>query len=137
MDMVRKKRIPTLWEIPDQLWERIEKLIDDLDPPAPTGCKREDARKILDGLIFRFRTGCQWNHIPRVYGDDSTLHRTFQPWEKRAGVATRWVRIRPIGPKRARNVASSLKGVAGRSRSLSPRPMGLMPNCLMRRLRPS
>jgi transposase len=67
MDMLRKKRIPTLWEVPDQLWERIEKLIDDLDPPAPTGRKREDARKILDGVIFRFRTGCQWNHIPRVY----------------------------------------------------------------------
>ena len=78
--MLRKKRIPTLWEVPDQLWERIEKLIDDLDPPPPTGRKREDARKILDGLIFRFRTGCQWNHIPRVYGDDSTLHRTFQRW---------------------------------------------------------
>ena len=78
--MVRKKRIPTLWEVPDQLWERIEKLIDDFDPTAPTGRKREDARKILDGLIFRFRTGCQWNHIPRVYGDDSTLHRTFQRW---------------------------------------------------------
>jgi transposase len=47
MDMVRKKRIPTLWEVPDQLWERIEKLIDDFDPTAPTGRKREDARKIL------------------------------------------------------------------------------------------
>jgi putative transposase len=78
MDMVRKKRIPTLWEVPDQLWERIEKLIDDFDPPAPTGRRCEDARKVLDGLIFRFRTGCQWNHIPRVYGNDSTLHRTFQ-----------------------------------------------------------
>ena len=56
--MVRKKRILPLWEVPDQLWERIEKLIDDFDPTAPTGRKREDARKILDGLIFRFRTGC-------------------------------------------------------------------------------
>jgi putative transposase len=78
--MVRKKRIPTLWEIPGQLWERIEELIDEFDPPAPTGRKRADARKLLDGLIFRFRTGCQWNHIPRVYGDDSTIHRTFQRW---------------------------------------------------------
>jgi len=69
--MLRKKRIPTLWEVPDQLWERIEKLIDKFDPPAPTGRKREDARKLLDGVIFRFRTGCQWNPIPRVYGDDS------------------------------------------------------------------
>lgn len=163
--MVRKKRILPLWEVPDQLWERIEKLIDDFDPAAPTGRKREDARKILDGLIFRFRTGCQWNHIPRVYGDDSTLHRTFQRWAqiglfekiwallveeceelgavdwrwqaadtalgKARGGATRWVRIRQIGPKTAQNVAFSLKGVAGRSRSLSPRPMWWMPNCLM------
>lgn len=30
--------------------------------------------------VFRIRTGCQWNHIPRVYGDDSTIHRTFQHW---------------------------------------------------------
>src|SRR5688572_29666565 len=80
MDMLRKKRIPPLWEVPDQLWERIERLIDDLDPPAPTGRNREDARKILEGLIFRFRTGCQWNPIPRVYGDDSTRHRPFQRW---------------------------------------------------------
>jgi putative transposase len=35
---------------------------------------------VLDGIIFRLRTGCQWNHIPKVYGDDSTLHRYFQHW---------------------------------------------------------
>src|SRR5262249_18417526 len=23
---------------------------------------------------------CQWNHIPKVYGDDSTIHRAFQRW---------------------------------------------------------
>jgi putative transposase len=34
----------------------------------------------MDAIIFRIRTGCQWNHIPRVYGDDSTIHRTFQHW---------------------------------------------------------
>src|SRR5207253_787481 len=37
----------------------------------------------------------------------------IRPWEKRAGVVTRWVRIRPIGPKLARNVAFSLKGGGG------------------------
>src|SRR5207253_1528655 len=78
--MARKKRMPTLWEVPDDLWERIAELLDEYDPPAPTGRKREDARKILDGLIFKFRTGCQWNHIPKVYGDDSTIHRAFQRW---------------------------------------------------------
>jgi putative transposase len=78
--MSRQKRMPTLWEVPDDLWERIQELLDEYDPPKPTGRGREDARKILDGLIFKFRTGCQWNHIPKVYGDDSTIHRTFQRW---------------------------------------------------------
>lgn len=78
--MAKKKRMPTLWQVPDQLWERMAKLIEEYDPPKETGRKREDARKILDGLIFCFRTGCQWNHLPTVYGDDATLHRTFQRW---------------------------------------------------------
>lgn len=39
--------MPMLWEVPDDLWERIEKLIDEYDPPAPTGRKREDGRKIM------------------------------------------------------------------------------------------
>jgi putative transposase len=80
--MGRKKRLPTLWEVPDQLWERIKPLLDELDPPKHTGRPREDARLILNAIIFRFRTGCQWNHIPSVYGDDSTIHRTFQRWQR-------------------------------------------------------
>jgi putative transposase len=80
--MVRKKRMPTLWEVPDELWERIEPLIDELDPPKATGRPREDRRRILDAIIFRLRTGCQWNHIPRIFGDDATIHRTFQHWQQ-------------------------------------------------------
>lgn len=80
--MGRKKRMPTLWEVPDDLWEKIESILDKYDPPKQTGRPREDRRHIIDGLIFRFRTGCQWNHIPQVYGDDSTIHRTFQHWQQ-------------------------------------------------------
>lgn len=72
--------LPTLWEVPDDLWARIEALLDELDPPKPTGRKRAPARAILNGIIYRFRTGCQWEHIPKVYGDDSTIHRTLQRW---------------------------------------------------------
>lgn len=78
--MTEVTQLPTIWEAPDDLWERIESLIDEYDPPKPTGRKREDARKILNGIIYRFRTGCQWNHLPEKYGDDSTIHRTFQRW---------------------------------------------------------
>jgi putative transposase len=72
--------IPTIWEVSDDLWERIEELLNEYDPPKKTGRKREEARKIINGIIYRFRTGCQWNQIPEKYGDDSTIHRTFQRW---------------------------------------------------------
>jgi len=78
--MARSKSLPTIWEVPDDLWERVEWLLHEYDPPKTTGRSRTDARGILDGIIFRFRTGCQWNHIPKVYGNDSTIHRTFQRW---------------------------------------------------------
>jgi putative transposase len=41
-----------------------------------------DARKALDAIIFRMRTGCQWNRLPKEFGDDSSVHRTLQRWEE-------------------------------------------------------
>ena len=78
----RKRRMATLWEVPDGLWERIEPLLNQLDPPKRRGRRRVDRRRVLDGIIFRLRTGCQWNHIPRVFGNDRTIHRCFQQWVK-------------------------------------------------------
>ena len=51
-----------------------------MDPPKSTGRKRVQPRRILDGIIFRMRTGCDWNRLPRELGDDSTIHQTFQRW---------------------------------------------------------
>lgn len=39
---------------------------------------RIDCRRVLDGIIFRMRSGCQWAKIPAVFGAKSTLHRWFQ-----------------------------------------------------------
>ena len=90
MGRPRKDRppLPTIWRVSDELWARIEPILDELDPPKPTGRKRVDARAILDAVIFRLRTGCQWNHLPRELPDDSTVHRTFQRWV-RLGVLVR------------------------------------------------
>ena len=43
-------------------------------------CQRVAPRRMLDGIIFRMRSGCQWNRLPKELGDDSTIHRTFQRW---------------------------------------------------------
>lgn len=87
------KPLPTIWRVPDKLWERIAPVIEALDPPARTGRPRADARPILDGVIFRLRTGCQWNKLPEHFGDDSTIHRTFQRWIERGVLDAIWAQL--------------------------------------------
>ena len=72
----------------DELWAIAGPIIAELDPPKRVGPKRVPARPILDAIIYRGRTGCQWNRLPREYPDDSTVHRAFQRW-KQAGVFRR------------------------------------------------
>ena len=72
--------LATIWEVSDHLWEQLHPVILELDPPKATGRQRADPRQMLNGIIFRLRSGCQWNHLPRELGDDSTIHRTFQRW---------------------------------------------------------
>ncbi len=79
-----KKALPTIWNVPDPLWGLIEKVLAVYDPPQKTGRKRADPRKCFDGVIFRMRTGCQWNHLPKEFGDDSSVYRAFARWEKKA-----------------------------------------------------
>ncbi len=88
--MGKAKRMPTLWEVPDDLWECIHLFLEANDPPKHTGRKPVDRRRVLDGIIFRLRTGCQWNHIPKVYGSDRTIHRYFQHWCKQGVFGQIW-----------------------------------------------
>ena len=38
-------------------------------------------RKVLDGILYILRTGCQWKMLPKEYGSGSTTcHRRFQEW---------------------------------------------------------
>ena len=88
--MGKSESLPTIWEIPDDLWQRIEPVILELDPPKANGRKRVDQRKMLEGVIFRMRSSCQWNRLPKELGDDSTIHRTFQRWVERGVLEGIW-----------------------------------------------
>jgi putative transposase len=72
------RALPTIWELPDELWERIEPILAERYPPAATGRPRADLRRVLDGIIYRLRSGVQWNQLPRCFGADSTVHGWFQ-----------------------------------------------------------
>lgn len=88
--MRKQEVMETIWEVPDELWEQIGPVLRELDPPKGTGRKRTDARQALNGVIFRLRTGCQWNRLPKEFGDDSTIHRAFQRWRERGVLRRLW-----------------------------------------------
>ena len=67
-------------EIPDSLWAKIQPVLLAADPPKATGRKRVDQRLLLNGIVYKMRSGCQWNRLPKELGDDSTVHRTYQRW---------------------------------------------------------
>ncbi len=70
--------LPTIWEVPDELWVRIEPILARRYPPAATGRPRADLRRVLDAIIYRMRSGVQWNQLPRQLGACSTVHGWFQ-----------------------------------------------------------
>jgi transposase len=72
--------LATIWEVSDALWAIVAPLIAEVDPPKPIGRRRVDARAVFNAIIFRLRSGCQWNHLPERFPDDSTVHRAFQRW---------------------------------------------------------
>ena len=90
----QKKPLPTLWRVPDELWEIIEAILNEHDPPKSTGRPRVDQRAALDAIIFRMRSGCQWNRLPRgEFPDDSSVHRTFQRWIELGVLDLIWERL--------------------------------------------
>src|SRR3954452_241886 len=76
----QEKSMPAIWRVPDELWEKVEPILKEHDLPKKTGRPRVDQRATLDAIIFRLRSGCQWNRLPKDFPDDSSVHRTFQRW---------------------------------------------------------
>jgi putative transposase len=82
--MARKnsRRVPlgTIWEVPDEMWRRIEPILVEFWPRKPTGRHVANWRRMLNAIIFRMRSGSQWDQLPERYGPKSTAHDWFQRW---------------------------------------------------------
>ena len=76
------KELPTIWRVPDELWDLIEPILAEHDLPASTGRPRCDPRRALDGIIHQGRSGCQWQTLPREFGSKTAVHDTMQRWVK-------------------------------------------------------
>ncbi len=66
--MARKnsRRVPlgTIWEVADEMWRRIEPILVDFRLRKPTGRHVANWRRMLNAIIFRMRSGCQWDQLP-------------------------------------------------------------------------
>ena len=85
--------VPTIKRVPDELWDEIrfilppEKLDNTIGRPAVS------FRKVLDGILYVLRTGCQWKMLPQEFGSGSTCHRRFQEWSISKIFQRLWTRL--------------------------------------------
>lgn len=68
--------------VSDEKWEAVRPILEKFDPPRRLGRKRIDQRGALEAIVYRIRSGCRWNHLPKDYPDDSSVHRTYQRWQR-------------------------------------------------------
>ena len=55
----RKGRMPTIWEVDDELWRFIKPIIEADMPREATGRPPADRRMVLNCIFHRMRSGCQ------------------------------------------------------------------------------
>ncbi|MFE9443985.1 IS5 family transposase [Streptomyces sp. NPDC006602] len=62
----------------DAAWERIQPLL-----PATDGRGRpwRGHRQVIDGVLWRLRTGAPWRDLPERYGPWQTVYERFARWE--------------------------------------------------------
>ncbi|RFU83880.1 IS5 family transposase [Streptomyces triticagri] len=64
-------------DLTDAQWERLEPFL-----PASNGrCGRwRDHRQVVNGVLYRLRTGVQWRGLPEQYGPWKTVHERHRRW---------------------------------------------------------
>ena len=65
-------------ELTDFEWSIMEPLL----PNKSRGFARVDACRVLNGILWRFRTGSPRADIPERYGPSTTCYNRFVRWRK-------------------------------------------------------
>lgn len=67
-----------LFWLSDSQWAVLEPLL-----PHLGGKRRVDDRRVLSGILHRFREGLRWRAVPAEYGPRTTLFNRFNRWSAR------------------------------------------------------
>ena len=66
-------------ELSDEEWALLEPLL----PAQQTGGSPfRDHRTVLNGILFRVRTGIQWRDLPERYGPWQTVYSRYRRWSR-------------------------------------------------------
>jgi len=66
-------------ELTDAAWERIAPLLPEYGSP---GGRWRDHRTVLNGILWRLRTGAPWRDVPSRYGPWQTCYDRFVRWRR-------------------------------------------------------
>ena len=64
------------YELTDLEWSILQPLL----PNKARGVPRVDDRRVINGILWRFRTGSPWADIPERYGPPTTCYNRFVRW---------------------------------------------------------
>jgi transposase len=65
-------------------WRVLKELLPVERPLGMRGRGRppQDNRNVINGILWRLRTGSPWRDVPEKYGDWNTIYRRFLRWSK-------------------------------------------------------
>jgi len=84
------RRVAKEFRIPEAMWERLEPLLPKRRKSRKGGRPPLPLRRVVEGVFYVLRTGCQWKAAPPEFGSGSSLHRYFQRWVAKGVFETLW-----------------------------------------------
>jgi putative transposase len=83
----------TITKISDELWDKLRTILPYEKQNKTIGRPIIPFRKVLNGILYVLRTGCQWKMLPKEYGSGSTCHRRFQQWVQIGIFKKIWIKL--------------------------------------------
>ena len=80
-------------ELTDEQWQVIESL---LPPSGAKGRPRIDDRRVINGMLYKAKTGIAWRDLPERYGPWKTVYNRFWRWARNGTLTTLVKRARVI-----------------------------------------
>ena len=70
-------------DLTDEQWKLVKPHL----PPSKSGTSKggrppTESRRIVNGLMYFTRTGCQWRMLPKDFGPWPTVHHYYRTWRR-------------------------------------------------------